>query len=203
MVDPNNETRNERRELDPPQPDIETYIPNEIINPRSDISRQIGDVVWPKDRTGEIVNLGDELTKFRQNQMTAMQSFEAGQIPSQLPMHSEVSERYNNLQIAQLNAMQEIINAEKKAELTEIKAGNLDAARKVSEFNRNRLLEYSKTGAKAIGFTAKYLAVGALWVGKIGLILTKETLKTTADIWYSLWGAHRDYRERYPNQNDI
>lgn len=196
---PEREKSDASRNLEP----VETYIPDEILRPQTETSGRVGEVVWPQDRAGEIVHLSDQLSKLRQNQLVALESFDSGKIPTNLPMHKEVSERYNKLQIDQLNAMQKIIEAQKKAKLNEIKAGNLDAEREVSEFNRNRILEYSKTGAKAVGFTAKYLAKGTLEVGKLGLLLTKETFKAAADIWYSLWGAHRDYRSKYPNQNDI
>ncbi|MBA4336183.1 hypothetical protein C0416_00220 [bacterium] len=176
-------------------------LPAEITNPLTETNTRAGEVIG---KTGELMLLRNEqLPRLIQDQFLAQQSFENGVIPSQLPMHNKVQEMFNKVQIDQLKKIQNIINAEEKAKLTEIKAGNLDAVEKVSEFNRNRLLEYSKTGAKAIGFTAKYLAMGGLWVTKIGLLAAKETFKAAADIWYSLWGAHRDYREKYPNQDQI
>lgn len=203
VINPREEKRREGRESTHSDTQIETYIPEEILKPQTETSGRVEEVVGPQDRAGEIIHLGDQLSKLRQNQLVALQSFDSGKIPTNLPMHNEVSKRYNQLQIDQLSAMQQIIEAQKKAKLTEIKAGNLDAEREVSEFNRNRLIEYSKAGAKSVGFAAKYIAMGGLWVTKIGLLAAKETFKTAADIWYSLWGAHRDYRSKYPNQNDI
>lgn len=189
------------------QPSIETYIPDEIIQPQNDISRRVGEVIYPQDRAGEIVRLSNEMEKLRQNQLAAIQGFEAEQIPNQLPMHTAVAQKYNEIQMQQLQAMQKLIEAQKKAKLNETKAGNLNAAREVSEFNRNRLIEYSKAGAKSMGNIAKYLGIGAgataLWVTRFGLDITKETFKAAADIWYSLWGAYRDYRDQHPNQDQI
>ena len=75
--------------------------------------------------------------------------------------------------------------------------------KEISEFNRNRLLEYSKTGAKAIGFAAKYVSKGALEIGKVVLEGAKLTWDAAWDMWYSMWGANREYREKYPDQDRI
>ena len=203
-TDPNKDKNNpEGIDLSYNISNAETAIPVEILKPRSETSNRVNKVVWPNDRSEEITNLSNQLSLLEENQKESLNSIQNGLIPQTLPNHDKISKEYNNLQIKQLKAMQEIIDAQKKTKLTEIKAENLDAVEKVSEFNRNRLLEYSKTGAKAIGFTAKYLAMGGLWVTKIGLLAAKETFKAAADIWYSLWGAHRDYREKYPNQDQI
>ncbi len=211
MVDPNNENKEhgqEGTELVPfSQQDIETYIPDEILQPRRESNQRVGEVMWPQDRAGEMVRLSDELGKLRQNQLATIQGFEAGGIPNQLPMHDKVAEKYNELQMRQMESFQRLIDAQEKAKINETKAGNINAAQEVSEFNQKRLIDYSKAGAKSLGNMAKYIAIGtgatALWITKFGLEIGKETFKAGADIWYSLWGAHRDYKERYPNQNDI
>jgi len=186
---------------------LETYIPNGIAESRLDINKQIGEIVWPKDRAGEIVRLSKELEQLRQDQLTTMGNFETEQIPNQLPMHDKIAEKYNKIQIKQLEAMWELIDAQKKAKLNETKAGNLNAKKEISEFNRNRLVEYSKAGAKSIGNITKHLAIGAgastLWITKFGIEIGKEAVTAIADIWYSLWGAHRKYKEKYTNQNNI
>lgn len=196
--------KKDRQEVNPEsQTGIEHVMPDEIIDSRKQLNERYGEVVWPNDRAGEMVRLSDELSRLRGNQLNALQSFEAGQIPSQFPMHNEVAKVYNDLQIQQLKAMQELVEAQKKAKLTETKAGNLNAAKEVSEFNQKRLLDYSKTGAKAIGFAAKYIARGALDVTKFTLKGLKLGWDTMWDMWYSAWGAHREYKNKYPDQYDI
>jgi len=181
---------------------IETYIPDDIIKIHDKTNERIGETVWPNDRAGEIVRLSDELARLRQNQLTTLQNFEAEQVPTTLPEHNKVRKKYNKVQIQQLEAMQTIIEAQKKAKINETKAGNLNAVKEISKFNQQRLIDYSKSGAKSIGNMAKYLAIGAgasaLWITKAGIEIGKEAVKAVSEIWYSLWAAHRDYRENYP-----
>jgi len=205
MADPD---KQEKTELIPShKQEIKTYTPDEILGTRDRVTQRVGETIYPQDRAGEIVRLSNELARLRQNQIEALQSFEARQIPATLPLHDDVAKKYNELQIQQLNAMQAIINAQKKAKINETKAGNLNAANEVSQFNRNRILEYSKTGAKALGNIAKYLGIGigatAFWISKLGLEIVKETFNAGADIFYSIWGAHKSFREEYPKDREI
>ena len=189
------------------QTQIETYIPDEITKNREDIRQKAGELIYPKDKIGEIVRLSDETEKLKQNQLATIQSLEAGEMPNQIPMHDKVAEKLNEIQMLQLKSMENIIKAKEKEEINKTKAENLDAAKEVSKFNQERLVNYAKAGGKAVGKLAKYIGIGVgaitLWITKFGLEITKETFKAGADIWYSLWGAHRDYRERYPNQDNI
>jgi hypothetical protein len=209
-TDPNKKDSSEGKELSVDTSNAETVIPAEILTPRNETGQRVGEVVWPNDISEKIANLSNQLSLLEQNQEESLNSIQNGLVPQTPPNHDKISKEYNKLQISQLKAMQEILDAQKKTKLAEIKVGNIDAEKEISEFNRNRLVEYSKTGAKAIGFTAQYLAKGTLEVakiglevGKLGLLLTKETFKAAAEIWYSLWGAHHEYREKYPNQKDI
>lgn len=200
MVDPNKEHDQKGAELvpfDSPE-NTEAVMPDEILQPRQQLNERYGEVVYPQDRAGEIVRLSSKAEELRQGQLATLQSLEVGQIPGQFPMHNEVAKKYNEIQMQQFDAMQAIIDAQKKAKLNETKAGNINAAKEVSQFNQERLVGYSKAGAKSVGNVAKYLAIGAgasaywiaklgLEVGKVGLDFTKETVKAGKDIWETLF----------------
>ena len=104
------------------QTQIETYIPDEITKNREDIKRKAGELIYPKDKIGEIVRLSDETEKLKQNQLATIQSLEAGEMPNQIPMHDKVAEKLNEIQMLQLKSMENIIKAKEEEEINKTKA---------------------------------------------------------------------------------
>lgn len=208
--DENVEGRQEPGEGTPPV-EPEAVTPDEVIQPMSATSKEVGRVVWPKERAGEIRTLEKGIPDLKADQKKALATLEQGQLPAPMINHPEIGERFKKVQIAQLKAMEEAFKARTKAD-------EMGAIRDVSEFNRERLKGYAEAvgngsksiltgvgegvGKGALG-TIKGVGGAALWVlrkgGKAALVLSKDAVLTVRDILYDLWGTHKKFREQYPN----
>ena len=87
------------------KPQSESVMPDAIIQPQKETSQRTGEVVWPKDRAGEIVTLEEGVGNLRQDQEKALALLEQGQLPVPALNHPEIAEKMARVQIAQLNAM--------------------------------------------------------------------------------------------------
>ena len=121
--------------IEPGTKEPEVVSPDAIIQPRTEISQRAGEVVWPKDRAGEIVTLEQGIGNLRQDQDKALALLEQGQLPAPMIDHPEIAERMIKVQIAQLNAMENAFKARTKA-------NEMDAIREVSAFNQERIKGY-------------------------------------------------------------